>query len=111
VIDGITRPYYSGDDCGAIVLPKYKMPPGRLPPQAASCKRGSRIVARIYPVASQAESFFIAADGVTRTTIRLNIADWQRVSVTAGGGRAISGAWQRNAYEFVTTPGETYELR
>ncbi|MGD0777179.1 MAG: hypothetical protein ABSC05_30530 [Candidatus Solibacter sp.] len=71
MIDGITRPYYSGDDCGAIVLPKYKMPPGRLPPQAASCKRGSRIVARIYPVASQAESFFIAADGVTRTTIRL----------------------------------------
>ena len=69
------------------------------------------MVARVYPVASHAETFFIDRDGVTRTTVRLNVSDWKNVTVTALGGRSVTGQWRRNAFEFVIVPGETYELR
>ena len=74
-------------------------------------KSGAGVVARVYPVASHAETFFIDRDGVTRTTIRLNVSDWKNVTVTALGGRPVTGQWRRNAFEFVIVPGETYELR
>jgi alpha-glucosidase (family GH31 glycosyl hydrolase) len=74
-------------------------------------KRGTQVVARVYPIASSAESFLIDRDGVTRTTIRLHVSDWKKVNVSAGSGRATRGAWRDNAFEFVIVPGETYELR
>ena len=74
-------------------------------------KRGSQAMARIYPIASSAESFLIDRDGVTRTTIRLQVSDWKKVSVSAVSGRPTSGAWRGNAFEFAIVPGETYELR
>jgi len=101
---------------GPQLLRAFPMPAGKTPLFAGGTgivaeKRGPAVVARIYPLVSQAESFFIAADGVTRTTIRMNVTDWKHVTVTGAGGRAVAGSWQRYAFEFVTIPGETYEVR
>ena len=74
-------------------------------------KQGARVVARIYPIAPHAETFLIDRDGVTRTTIRLNVADWKRFPWSPLAAIPTTGSWQRNAFEFVIVPGETYELR
>ena len=101
---------------GPQLLRDFALPPGKTPLFVGGTgivaeKRGAGVVARIYPLAAKSESFFIAADGVTRTTVKVNISDWAHVSVTSGSGRAVTGSWQRNAFEFVTIPGETYALR
>jgi len=73
-------------------------------------KRGSGTVARIYSVNPHGETFLIDRDGVTRTTIRLNVADWNSVSIT-GAGRAVTGSWRDHTLEFAIVPGETYDIR
>ncbi len=105
---------------GPQILRAFALPPGKTPLFVGGTgivaeKRGAGVVARIYPVhsplSSKVESFFLAADGVTRTTIRVNVSDWQHVTLSTAGGRAVTGSWQRNAFEFMTVPGEIYELR
>jgi alpha-glucosidase (family GH31 glycosyl hydrolase) len=101
---------------GPRMLRDFPLPPGKTPLFVGGTgivaeKRGADVVARIYPIASRTGSFLIAADGVTRTTIRVNVTDWKKASVSAASGHPTSGSWQHNAFEFVVTPGETYELR
>ena len=111
-IDYDTGQHYQGPR----LLHNFALPLGKTPLFVGGTgivaeKSGAGVVARIYPVASHAETFFIDRDGVTRTTIRLNVSDWKNVTVTALGGRPVTGQWRRNAFEFVIVPGETYELR
>ena len=98
---------------GPKMLQDYALPVGKTPLFVGGTgivieKRGSELAARIFPVTQHAETFVIARDGLTRTTIRLNVADWKNVTLRGGKAR---GTWQHGVYEFVITPGETYELR
>ncbi len=100
---------------GPQLLKDYPLPVGKTPLFVGGTgiiaeKRGGDVVARIYPLNAHAETFVIARDGVTRTAIRLNVADWKKLSVAAGDARPVHGSWQRGAYEFAITPGETYEV-
>lgn len=111
-IDYDTGQHYQGPR----LLHNFALPLGKTPLFVGGTgivaeKSGVGVVARIYPIASHAETFFIDRDGVTRTTVRLNVSDWKNVTVTALGGRPVTGQWRRNAFEFVIVPGETYELR
>lgn len=101
---------------GPRLLKDYPLPAGKTPLFAGGAgivaeKNGAAVVARVYPLRQQAETFLIARDGFTRTTIRLNVADWRNPSVTTGDRRPVRGSWQRGAYEFAISPGETYEVR
>jgi len=101
---------------GPRLLHHFALPPGKTPLFAGGTgiiaeKRGAGVVARIFPVNPHAESLFIHPDGITRTRIRLDVADWNRVVVTTASGRAVSGAWHDHAFEFAIVPGEDYELR
>ena len=101
---------------GPRLLHRFALPPGKTPLFAGGTgiiaeKRGAGVVARIFPVNPHAESLFIHPDGITRTRIRLDVADWNRVVVTTASGRAVSGAWHDHAFEFAIVPGEDYELR
>lgn len=72
---------------------------------------GKDLVARVYPVAAQAESHFIHPDGIAVSTIRVNVSNWKQVSVRCSSGRSCAGTWQRHAFEFPIRPGEDYEIR
>jgi alpha-glucosidase (family GH31 glycosyl hydrolase) len=100
---------------GPTLLRSFKLPTGKTPLFAGGSgiveeKRGREIVARIYPVSTEAQSFFIDRNGVTRTSIRVHVADWKNVTATARGGRKIAAALARHAFEFVIEPGESYEV-
>ena len=100
---------------GPRLLRNFALPVGKTPLFVGGTgivaeKQGTQVVARIFPVSPHAETCLIDRDGVTRTTIRLNVSDWKKVSAAAGG-RPVSGAWRGNAFEFVIVPGETYEVR
>jgi hypothetical protein len=98
------------------LLKGFALPPGKTPLFVGGTgivveKRGAQLIARVYPVAADAESVFIHRDGKTRSTIRVRVADWKKVSATTTAGRRCAGTWQRHAFEFVLEPGESYELR
>ncbi|MGC4051176.1 MAG: hypothetical protein QM757_17580 [Paludibaculum sp.] len=74
-------------------------------------KKGSDLVARIYPVSDHAETRFIYPDGMAASSLSVKVADWKRVTVKCSSGRACAGTWQRHAFEFVIRPGENYEIQ
>jgi alpha-glucosidase (family GH31 glycosyl hydrolase) len=101
---------------GPKLLKDFALPPGKTPLFAGGSgivveKSGSGLVARVYPVAANAETLFFDRDGQTTSTIRVKVADWSKVTVTAASGRPCAGAWRRHAFEFPLVPGERYELR
>ena len=101
---------------GPKMLKDFALPPGKTPLFVGGTgivveKRGSQLIARIYPVASDTESVFIHRDGKTRSTIRARVVDWKKVAATTTTGRRLAGTWQGHAFEFVIEPGENYELR
>jgi alpha-glucosidase (family GH31 glycosyl hydrolase) len=101
---------------GPKMLRNFSLPVGKTPLFVGGLgiveeKHGAGSVARVYPMTTTADDFFIDRDGVTRTSIRLQVRDWKNVSVTAKGGRRVAGSWQRHAYEFPIQPGESYEVR
>lgn len=72
-------------------------------------KKGTQLVARVYPVTSMSELEFTFPDGVSRATVRVKVTDWGKAFVTNSKGR-IHSSLERYALEFVITPGETYEV-
>jgi hypothetical protein len=74
-------------------------------------KKGTALVARIYPVTDRAETRFIHPDGNSVSNLRVQVADWKRVTVKCSSGRSCTGTWQRHAFEFVIQPGENYEIQ
>jgi alpha-glucosidase (family GH31 glycosyl hydrolase) len=101
---------------GTKLLRNFSLPVGKTPLFVGGTgiieeKRDAGIVARVYPVTTTADDFFIDRDGVTRTSIRVQVRDWKNVAVTTTGGRRVVGSWQRHAYEFPIQPGESYEVR
>lgn len=100
---------------GPTMLKDFALPPGKTPLFAGGTgivveKRGAALVARIYPVATEAETVFIHPDGNSRSRIRLHVADWKRPLVTSAG-RPAAGSWQRHAYEFPISAGADYDVR
>jgi alpha-glucosidase (family GH31 glycosyl hydrolase) len=114
---GVWMDYDTGErHQGPKLLKNFPLPPGKTPLFAGGTgivveKRGSGVVARIYPVASHAETRFFHRDGQTSSTIRVNVSDWKKVSVSTSAGRRCNASWQRHALEFPIVPGEDYELR
>ena len=101
---------------GPATLHQFALPPGKTPLFVGGSgivveKKGADLVARIYPVQKQAQTTFFYPDGTSKSSIRLEVADWKRVSVTAENGGVPTGQWERGAFEFVIVPGKNYELR
>ena len=100
---------------GPTMLKAFPLPPGKTPLFVGGSgivveKRGKDLVARVYPVTTRAEIVFTYPDGVAHSTIRVNVADWKKASVTSTAGRPQPSTLQRHALEFVILPGENYEL-
>lgn len=100
---------------GPRMLKNFALPPGKTPLFAGGNgivveKKGSQLVARVYPVASQSELQFTFLDGVSRSKLRVNVTDWKKASVRTAKGRTQASAWERHALEFVIAPGEDYEV-
>jgi alpha-glucosidase (family GH31 glycosyl hydrolase) len=101
---------------GRQLLKSYSLPPGKTALFVGGSgivieKRGTALVAMAYPVTSRGESVFIYPDGLSRTTIRVNVSDWKKVSAVTSNGRPWPGTWVRHAFEFAIAPGQNYELR
>jgi hypothetical protein len=73
-------------------------------------KAGRRLVARVYPVAKEAEVGFIHPDGLGRSVIRVKVADWKKAQVCTAAGRRVAAGWQRQALEFAIDAGADYEV-
>lgn len=96
-------------------LHQFALPPGKTPLFVGGSgivieKRGADLVARIFRVNGNRQTTFIYPDGLAKSSIKLNVADWNHLRVTAKNGGIRKGAWKRNAFEFVITPGENYEV-
>ncbi|MCU1238634.1 MAG: yicI [Candidatus Solibacter sp.] len=100
---------------GPRMLRDFALPPGKTPLFVGGNgivveKRGAALVARVYPITQQAEMVFTHPDGISRSTIRVAVADWKNARVADSNGRAQSASWERHALEFVILPGGSYEL-
>jgi alpha-glucosidase (family GH31 glycosyl hydrolase) len=100
---------------GPRLLKDFALPPGKTPLFAGGTgivleKRGSGVVARVYPVVTKAETIFYHRDGLSRSSIRLEVSDWKKAAVSAGG-RPVSASWQRHALEFPVEAGVDYVVR
>ncbi len=106
--------YDTGKDYnGPATLRNFALPPGKTPLFVGGSgivveKRGAALVARVFPVNKDGETIVFYPDGSSTSHIQLHIIDWKRISVNGAFHR---GEWKQNAFEFVITPGENYELR
>jgi alpha-glucosidase (family GH31 glycosyl hydrolase) len=77
---------------GPRMLRNFALPPGKTPFFAGGIgivveKKGTQLVAHVYPVASQAELDFTYPDGVSHSKLRVEVADWNKASVSSARGR------------------------
>ncbi|MCC7233752.1 MAG: hypothetical protein IT163_00520 [Bryobacterales bacterium] len=101
---------------GPKLLKAFPIPPGMTPLFAGGTgvvieKKAGGLVARIYPVSRRAESIFIHPDGLSTSVIRVDAADWTKVSARTAAGKLVRGQWERHAYEFPIRAGESYAVR
>jgi len=101
---------------GPTTLSHFALPPGKTPLFVGGSgvvveKRGSSLVARIFPVDKVAETVFFYPDGKSTSHIRLHITDWKHISVQTSSGIKQRGEWRQHAFEFVISPDVDYELR
>jgi len=114
---GVWIEYDSGRrHTGPAVLKNYPLPVDKTPLFVGGSgivveKRGQGLVARVYPVTSQAQTRFIHPDGQSVSIIRVNVADWKKVSARVLPSGSPAGAWERHAFEFPIRAGENYEVR
>jgi hypothetical protein len=73
-------------------------------------KRGEKLLARVYPVSSQARSIFRYPDGISESEIRLQVNDWRHLSVKTQKGVAVRSEMSGGVFEFTISPGENYEI-
>jgi alpha-glucosidase (family GH31 glycosyl hydrolase) len=110
-IDYDTGKHYQGPT----VLHDFALPPGKTPLFAGGTgivieKRGTGLVARVYPIATHAESQFYARDGQL-STLRVNVPDWNHVTVKDSRGQRVTASLVRFAWEFAVEPGRSYEIQ
>jgi alpha-glucosidase (family GH31 glycosyl hydrolase) len=100
---------------GPAMLHQFALPPGKTPLFVGGSgvvveKQGMGLVARIFPVDGQAQTTFFYPDGLAKSSIRMNVADWKKISAMTGNGSVRKGGWKQGAFEFAIVPGENYEL-
>jgi alpha-glucosidase (family GH31 glycosyl hydrolase) len=100
---------------GPATLQQFALPLGKTPLFVGGSgivieKRGAELVARIFRVNENTQTTFLYPDGLAKSSIKLNVTDWKHLRVTAGNGGIRQGEWKQNAFEFVITPGENYEV-
>lgn len=100
---------------GPTTLRDFALPPGKTPLFVGGTgivieKRGSALMARIFPVNKQGHTVFFCPDGTSSSRIDLHVADWKHLSIRSEGGSAQKGEWKEGAFEFVIAPGENYDV-
>jgi alpha-glucosidase (family GH31 glycosyl hydrolase) len=114
-IDYDTGTRYSGPR----MLKNFSMPPEKTPLFVGGTgitveKRGSQVLARVYPLGAAAETTIYFRDGQSRirvAAIGSSRLSSNHLSVQTDSGSHPQGAWRRNAFEFIIEPGENYEVR
>ena len=101
---------------GPVMLKNYALPADRTPLFVGGSgvvveKDGGRLAARVYPLVKEAEVEFHHPDGLSRSVIRVKVADWKKAQVRTAPGRAVAAVWQRHALQFAIAAGEDYEVR
>ncbi len=101
---------------GPLMLKNYAMPVAKTPLFVGGTgvvveKKGSGLVARVYPVAKEAQVEFIHPDGLSRSVIRVKVGDWKAAEVRGAKAGKVEASWQRHALEFGIVAGENYEVR
>jgi hypothetical protein len=61
-------------------------------------------------VNAKAHTTFFYPDGTSKSSIRLQVADWSHISARTERNSAVRGEWKQGAFEFTIVPGENYEL-
>jgi alpha-glucosidase (family GH31 glycosyl hydrolase) len=100
---------------GSQVLKSFALPAGKTPLFVGGSgivieKKGAALVARVYPVGSEAKSQFLHTDG-SISTIDVHVTDWKKAVIHTSAGVPVAGDWQRHALEFAIQPGVNYQLR
>lgn len=100
---------------GPVMLKNYAMPVEKTPLFVGGTgvvveKAGRRLVARVYPVAKEAEVEFIHPDGSGRSVIRVKVGDWKKAQARTVAGRGVVAVWRRHALEFAIDAGADYEV-
>lgn len=101
---------------GPVMLKGYALPVTKTPLFVGGTgvvveKKGNGRVARVYPVTKEAETVFIHPDGLSKSVVRVKVADWTKTQVRTSNGRKVASTWQRHALEFPIVEGEDYEIR
>lgn len=116
--EGVWLDYDNGKKyTGPIVLEKFELPVTKTPLFAGGSgivveEIDGRLMARIYPVAKEAESSFIGRDGETTSKITIANPDWDKPIVTdRKTGTTITTEKVRHAYQFRLQEGHDYTVR
>ncbi len=102
---------------GPKVLNNFALPLGKTPLFVGGTgivieKKDSKLVGRIYPVTSKAETIFWHKDVKTKSVINVDVADWQHAEVrNSKTATIIEGQWTDYALEFSFEPGENYVIQ
>jgi alpha-glucosidase (family GH31 glycosyl hydrolase) len=99
---------------GPRMLKNFSMPPEKTPLFVGGSgivveKRGSQVVARIYPLGVAAEATIYYCGGENKISVAVG-AD-RPATVQTERGQHPQSAWRRNAFEFVIEPGENYKVQ
>jgi hypothetical protein len=107
--------YESGQvETGPTLLKNYALPVEKTPLFVGGTgivfeQAGNRVVARIYPIDSNAHTEFWSSDGKTGSTVQLKVKNWSRLKVTdTTTHQSVSWNKSRFAAEFVLTQGHSY---
>jgi len=102
---------------GPTVLPAHAIPVEKTPLFVGGTgivveQEEGRLVARIYPVTQSARTEFWSSDSRTRTGIELDVADWNKLTVTdLNTGSTVPATTVRFAAQFILIPGHNYQVR
>lgn len=100
---------------GSRVLKNFALPAGKTPLFVGGSgivieKKGAGLVARVYPVGSEATSVFLHPGG-SSSAIDVHVTDWKKAAVRTSSGALLPSKWERHALEFAIQPGVNYQVR
>lgn len=102
---------------GPVTLEDFSLPIGKTPLFVGGTgivveQNGDELVGRIYPIADTAKTVFYASDGETKSTIRINQADWVQIEIVdLTTNQPVESQKVRHAFEFTLVPGHNYEVK
>jgi alpha-glucosidase (family GH31 glycosyl hydrolase) len=103
-------------ETGPTLLKAYALPVDKTPLFVGGTgivfeQSGSNVVARIYPIASNASTEFWSSDGKTESKVELKVRDWSHIKVIdTTTHQTVRSKQSRFAEEFVLTPGHSYRV-